>query len=789
VLFQFALPLAVGATVQTADPFLSSVYDLLHLKVPADEDYLTLLSAIGGIAGVFIGLYYAALATVGATIYSQVPNNIRDLLVGDRQGIAYMKFLSFLTFLCLVLIGIRLLGHDRSLLAIVLTTLMAGFGVLSFVQLGRRAFYLFDPTTLSNQIYQELIDAISMVSAGGHRWHDPSFQHHAHIRTASALSNIETLADLIVSQPHLNEQSFVAFSKDILRLLRYYEQEKRKIPSDSRWYARKYTHRDWYRTEDSQISIAYHTGTAITPDLGTDFEWFESRLYPILLKCIQTNTKSKHYSSVQELMQYVSAYVEKLGREGRLKQAFEFLDQLGTPIVDTLCEQSSKADRTPAMFLPILALAEQIATLPIAAILGLVKGDSSLERERIISFASRRWWVKPASRYEHDLPAYILPRLEWLAERIHFEHAALTEVVSPPWYQAELILQISAECHSANLDAIQSADSTLFEKWLGVSLKYKDVLLSAAITCREWEYLTKLDANLASLLDSWDSTSRERHLKGLSWPEVDKDAIRNRVHADMEEVVRRMALQSSVLSILERPSEYPDYAGQFLHTVGERILDALLENSQEFVAATFSAYLDGMVQRFQNLRPKNPAADYWTQMEFRTAGAALLDVMDISGYAWLLAEVHGNPRLWTMITDAWEKYLAPPSGDETMGRLLVGIVSIQAATFELPHRGVLRTTWHGRIGQRLVQLPRRDVPTGSWMHERTEIDHSSPVVRAFAGAGDYLGYSGEHLFVQYILRRLPDLGIEDLDWKSTELRRDIEKQSAQDTSRQEPSDV
>ena len=62
-------------------------------------------------------------------------------------------------------------------------------------------------------------------------------------------------------------------------------------------------------------------------------------------------------------------------------------------------------------------------------------------------------------------------------------------------------------------------------------------------------------------------------------------------------------------------------------------------------------------------------------------------------------------------------------------------------------------------------------------------------MRAFAGAGDYLGYSGEHLFVQYILRRLPDLGIEDLDWKSTELRRDIEKQSAQDTSRQEPSDV
>lgn len=788
VIFQFMLALTLAVAIQAVDPYLARVYAAFNLNVPPEEDYFTLLSAIGGIAGLFIGLYYAALATVGATIYARVPNNIRDLLVNDRQGIVYMRFLSFLTFLCLILIAFRLLGLERVLLAIILSTGAAGFGILAFVQLGRRAFYLFDPTQLSNQIHEVLIDAIAMVSVGGHRWRDPSFQYHAHRKAVLALSDLETLADLTIQEPHLNEKSFIALSNNILRLLIYYERTKRKIPTSSRWYAQRYEHRDWYRTDDSRIAIAHHTGTSIDPDVVSDFTWFEGKLYPILLKCIQTNTESMHYGSVQELVQYLSAYAEQLAKEGRLPQAFSFLEEVGTPIIETLCRHSPKAGERPAYYLPLLALTENIATLPIAAALGAVKITRQLDRARVSAFVDGRWWQRPSSIYLNDLPAYLLPRLEWLADRMRFEDSTLGRVVSPGWYQTELILQVAAEEHKSNLDTMQSKGASLFHSWLKTAVESNDMWFSAAITRREWEYLHKVQANLGSLLDVWDAMSSERKLQKLAWPDLDGDAIRAKIKSDMEEVVRRMATQSLLLARLSRPAEFPDYSGQFLHTVGENIFNAVLENRSDFLAATFSAYLDGVVQRYQELRPKVASDDYWTRQVFRTAGAALLDVMDVSGYVRLLAEVHGNAALWQTVATAWEKYLGPSSGDNTMGQLLVGVVSMQEGTLEIPHRGVLRTTWHGHIEHVLRQLPRKEIRTGSWMNQRTEIDHSSPLVRAFAGDGDFMHYSGEHLFVNYLLDKYPDLEAGDLGWKVSELRRELQEYADGEASVLEPSD-
>ena len=115
---QLIVALVFSILLQLFDPILYDYYEILNLEIPDNGNYVTLLATISGIGGVFIGLYYAAVSTIGSSIYAKVPNNIRDLLAQERIGNVYMNFLSFITFLGISLVSFRVLGFDRIYLAI-----------------------------------------------------------------------------------------------------------------------------------------------------------------------------------------------------------------------------------------------------------------------------------------------------------------------------------------------------------------------------------------------------------------------------------------------------------------------------------------------------------------------------------------------------------------------------------------------------------------------------------------------------------------------------------------------
>jgi DNA segregation ATPase FtsK/SpoIIIE-like protein len=260
---QLTLGLIVSATLQLVDPYLAHFYPFDRWNIPDSEEYVTYLATIAGMGGVFIGLYYAAVSAVGIAIYSRVPNDVRELLAREQVGNVYMSYLSFLTFSALSVAGFRVFGLTRIHLAVPVFTLLAGVGVVAFVKLGQRAFYLFDPTRLSHGIFRDLQGWVKQVEAGAYRWDDPSFQNHALEQASSALQTLNTLADISEKEPHLRARPFAELATSVLLFLTNYRRAKQTIPSQSRWYARKYVHRDWYRTDDTTVSIHHQTGTAL----------------------------------------------------------------------------------------------------------------------------------------------------------------------------------------------------------------------------------------------------------------------------------------------------------------------------------------------------------------------------------------------------------------------------------------------------------------------------------------------------------------------------------------------
>ena len=97
VLSQLVLALLITIGLQTTNSYFVSLFTKIGFTIPKESNYGTLLQAVIGVGGVFIGLYYAAISAIGGAIYATVPNNIRDLLAHEQIGNAYMRLLALLT--------------------------------------------------------------------------------------------------------------------------------------------------------------------------------------------------------------------------------------------------------------------------------------------------------------------------------------------------------------------------------------------------------------------------------------------------------------------------------------------------------------------------------------------------------------------------------------------------------------------------------------------------------------------------------------------------------------------
>ena len=773
---QTPLFVAVGvATIcQYIDPFLLPYYQKLGIAVPADGDYVTFFAAVSSIGGVFIGLYYAGISAVGGAIYAAVPNNLRELLAYERRGNVYMRYLAFLTFFCLTLIAFRLTGFTRLYVAVPLVTTLAGIGIFGFVKLGQQAFYFFDPTTLSGHIFEQLQQWLQVVEAGGYRWQDKAFQHHAYRQSSAALDTLDTLGDFTASKPHLSGRSFINLTENLLRFLIHYELAKRRIPSDSLWYGQRYEHLDWYRTEDSRVSIAHLTGTKLQPDVTVDKEWVERRVVPIIRKCVETNLIERRYGDVNALLGYVDAYVKVLAREGAVERAFKFLEQIALAVFAQFSEDHA-LEAPKSDVLERLGVAERLSSLAVSIALGYREHVEGLDRISIEQKMSSVHWDDNKDIYQKDFPTHDLERLEWFRPRLEFERRVESQDVTPLWYQIELICQIECEEFAANSNALLSRGIGFYEEATAKALGLKRPWLAAAIMSREWEYWHKVDDQIDSWQEKWSDLNENRRLEGLPWPEFDVSKLRSDSKQRQYELLKLMSQQSMLLALLARPESYPDYAGQFLHTAGEVAFDALLNNNGSLLESIFEPYLHGCLLNFDSLRPKGTNTDWRAQQNFKIAAAALLDVMDVSGYAKLLSDFHGNSALWQTVTSAWDAYLAKKPEQSPLPLLAIAI-ALTESMFEIPHRATLRTTWQQKVRQKLAVVPRHEVFHHGSLTSDIAIDHESALIRVFAQVPYGSFHDGIDVFIAFYLRAVEGGANLQFGARRRDLRESLERE-------------
>ena len=507
LVFLIAIPIQISGLLDSY--LVDRLTDLLswlmqrNVTITNNFDSGILLASIIGVGGIFIGLYYAAISSVCSAIYANKPNNIRNLLAQDRVSSFYMDWLAKITVFGVFFLALNTLGIQPSMIAMLLLLLGAVWMIIGFIQLGRRALNLFDPTTLSDSIIKTLKNCSSKMVASGYHWSNPILQSEAYRQSQIALDTITTLSDITAEAKNLNGRPFAELSKKLLMFLCNYETRRKLIPTESLWYRQQYEHPDWYRAGDTETSLAYETSAGLQPKIVRDSRWIETLILPIVKRCLEINLKEKRYGIVNELLSNLDNYIRQIAGEHQLEYAVNRISD-----IFTWCEKFIFVDESKIVnkeSLEHMAICERLAIMPINVLVSYVSVNESYYRQNAIPhhFHDIRW-ESEKSIYKAGFAEHVLKEIEQLRPRLEFEKKVEGKIISEPWYIQKIITQTEAENISTAIACFYEMVPKLYDHWIKTTKSSRHPWLEATIITREMEYWNELDRYTPILHQFWN---------------------------------------------------------------------------------------------------------------------------------------------------------------------------------------------------------------------------------------------------------------------------------------------
>lgn len=767
----FLLPIIIASITQLTEFPLRGWFVSNGWGILRDSDYATLVATVTSISGLFIGLYYNAVTSIGGAIYSKVPQSLRQLLLSERYGNTYLRYLVFFTFLGILFLAQYVLGYRVNPVNIPIITLLGGFAVFAFFQLGIRVLSLFEPTQFAGEIFSSISNSVLQVMPGSGNWKDPSFQKNEQKAVRYWLESIEALSEIASSEKHLSGKVFVNFIGELTRFLHWYEFQKDRIPRNSEWFKSTYEHPDWYQTSDTQTTLAFQSGSILEPNRVREYRWLETELSQILLSCLDVNLSHKNYDLAMSTLDYIEMYVESISSKGDISWACEIIKQ--TSIV---CEKhiNEAVKKESDQNIELIGLCNAVATLPIILYLAFVKKLKRRSGVTIFNLIKHNNWHQKNFIYKTQLSVNTIKKLEWLQERMLFEYQIEKSFITPTWYLMNETCKEEASSFVQNVELIVSDIGQLYGHWVEKLTVSKRLWLAAACSVREKEFWHKISYQQTELEKYWNSL-KDYQKHDLKWADFDFEKVLNNIDSRFKSIDdSRTKILNEIIS-LKRPESFPDFPGLFLHSQGEAIFDALTLNDTPKVTRQFLNYFYASFYKFSDLLPKNFDEIWKAENKAKIASAALIDLLDLTGYGIVLCRFHGNTLLERSIKTIWNEYFDQDPG---LIKQLLATVNLFDSAYEIPHRNEHRFHW-GRFvrGKLSREIETKDIfISGTFLHSEKIKLHNDPLVRIFAQDDIGIEHKGIDVFVTELL--VPRLENPEQEIKSfrRDLRDDIERE-------------
>lgn len=710
----------------------------------AANSYSTLVGASVAALATFLALFFTTVGVIASTAYARVPGAIRELFVRERTSAIYVRVVVLALVFGTALLTFPVISarQFRGLTVVVFAGLTV-FSIFSLAILGRSLFNFFDPSTLSERLYPQFIRAVRSASASGRHVPDDIQQQDAHRRASTALIRYGQLATLVSTRDVRDGRAPQTLIYQLLTCWNASSLLKSSIPTSSEWFARTGSHPNWLTMDHNQLSTALETRTGVAPTLSPDPLWVERRLSTLIAQLLPPLTADGEWSRAISVLDEVNTMLFRLGTRMQMDEAFLLIDVVAA-YQQSLLEAGSGSENE-SLFR--LALAEHQVLGFTSLWLGLVRPYENIDPLGISQRLDKAVEHETAP-YSAGAQRELLALLEHIASGIAFEERTETVRITPAWWLHHLCSRVVSK---ALAEAVASIVSRVDEQLVSplVTNPPADPEFNAVRIFNLLELLHKITYHVPTAEAALESLQTLRHE-----PSGDELWTTFTLPTDDGPRMEQQLLPLLGLVALQLPStahdsSRPDLFGQAYRRLFDTTFHAVIHGQDDLARLLFPIVVS--VADRARVRLTSDLSDERVREQVIFGTEPLVDMMELSGYALLMAKVSGS-GIADVVIDTWNE-LFNHSNSPDLANGLTAVLSAQENNFALTSGGVGRTGRQMELAR--LQRDRGIVSDfGSWGHEERPA-HDDPVVAVFA-PDDMMGINHDlaDLFViEYLVER------------------------------------
>lgn len=736
--------------------------------------YVSLLSTLAQIAGVFLGLYFTAISLVLSTSYARVPASVRQLLTREKYSNFYTQVTITLLGTSLVLLGMSSVGiFPNILLAYILLAFLSALTICSFVFLGLRMFHFFDSTALVRLLLPDLQESIRAATPQGFRWQDAAFQDYYRRQASSSLDTLEKVVHASVEQLDIEGDDVARLTLNLLSILEFYAVHKGRIPTESQWLEQKWVPQDWLTTESHNLLRALQTDTPLFAKSSPDILWFEKRIIQLMVFLMDTLRERKDTYNAAKIISCVQTSVHSLAQCYAVPEALLLHRSVGAVVwpwvksldpewgLDSMFEGETIVSSTNTFHRSApLSLIDSHGLGLINLCLGLRDCVINFRVEEIKTFLTNIHWDRRESLYRTSYPREVWGELEQLQTYIAFEIKIEGHPVSPPWLQQQVMARGIIAFLKATLLELMDELEQGFAHHSQSLLEEKHFLAAAASAQRGLEACNKIIYHLGAFHECADTLHDCFREINEDVPKIDWNSLDERVQKCRKSFVGIFARLVDPLKDKPRPITSPDYFGHAFTLLVDETHRAVIEKDGMSVKEYFPTLLigawaahDRVLKEYQHV--PNPYYVFTHKTE------PIMNVLALSGLAYIYSELEGGD-IWDFVKESWDSEFNGRENAHQFSEMLASAVNDRI--YKNGSWSHLRTSWKQEITKCLQDHGLLGEYYAPYDDERLQPSpHPSALIRRLAGQGSHmLMTEPEDVFLTYYLSERPEA--EGIQW-------------------------
>ena len=737
---------------------------IYKFNIISNSEYITFLTAIAAIGGVFIALYFSTLAGVNATLYSTFSNNLRDLLYREKVGNTYIKFLSNTTFFAFTLIVFYLLGYEKIYIAIPIMLILIGITIFSYIKLGVYTAKLFNVDTLSITIFKNIYKYIDSAKKRNIFNRDKNFQNHYYTLTSKEINLLNSLLDVSLENYKIHNDSLQNITLNMLTLLINYQLNKRLIPYESLWYEQTQEYKDIYRMGNlSGLNISISSATMPQGETKYNLYWLEDKILPYIIKIIVNKLNNNEIEDTKNILYGFHKYIIHLVKSGNIDYAIKVSNLLKEEVKNISISNS----------LTLFEFVEFVYSLPLHIILNFYENINDYSYSHISEIVKTNNLINDDLQYKfHENTT---ETLNWLQKRLKLENKAENENISPKWYQIEIILLSISRHFITNIENLKD----ILNEYFIVDLE-DDIQIHSTILSQKWETVNKFLYQIYKIEEVLKENEKAIRIKGLDWKKITYKKLKNDIELIKKNTIVEIA--QIMYKIEERKdNKSRDILGYFLQITSENLLDLSIEKQFEDITNVYISFFLSSFKKYDSLRPTfDPEIenlDERKKYEFRVSFHPIINLIEVTGLIKVLLEYYNEVDTWKKIENMWLSLFNKESNYMTPEQIEL-FINMTEEHFAIPVGDEQRFNWRNKVFSFLEKNIKKDTFVRNRSHtyyslqSKTIILHKSPIVREFIGDRTYSDDDGITVFIYTILNKnYPDRKF-NFGWKRDEERFD-----------------